>query len=53
MTIACRWRNANLARLLARRPDGMFIRNFEQGGFQPSNLLNMTCDVFEPESIKK
>jgi hypothetical protein len=38
-------RKANLARLLARRPDGIFLSDFEQGSIgqpQPSGLR--TCE---------
>jgi bifunctional non-homologous end joining protein LigD len=36
-------RNANLARLLARRPDGIFISDFEQGEIGPE-LFRKACE---------
>jgi bifunctional non-homologous end joining protein LigD len=36
-------RKANLARLLARRPDGIFISDFEQGEIGPE-LFRKVCE---------
>jgi len=36
-------RKANLARLLARRPDGIFVSDFEQGGIGP-DLFRKACE---------
>ena len=36
-------RKANLARLLARRPDGVFISDFEQGEIGP-DLFRKACE---------
>jgi hypothetical protein len=33
-------RKANLARLLARRPDGIFVSDFEQGEIEPDLFRN-------------
>ena len=35
-------RKANLARLLARRPEGIFVSNFEQGEIGP-DLFRAAC----------
>jgi bifunctional non-homologous end joining protein LigD len=37
-------RKANLARLLARRPDGIFMSDFEQGEIGP-DLFRAACDM--------
>jgi ATP-dependent DNA ligase len=37
-------RKTNLARLLARRPDGIFVAPFEQGEIGP-DLLRAACDM--------
>jgi len=37
-------RKANLARLLARRPDGIFLSDFEQGEIGP-DLFRAACDM--------
>jgi bifunctional non-homologous end joining protein LigD len=37
-------RKANLARLLARRPDGLFVAPFEQGEIGP-DLFRAACDM--------
>jgi bifunctional non-homologous end joining protein LigD len=37
-------RKANLARLLARRPDGIFVSDFEQGEIGP-DLFRAACDM--------
>jgi ATP-dependent DNA ligase len=37
-------RNINLARLLARRPDGIFVAPFEQGEIGP-DLFRAACDM--------
>ena len=37
-------RKTNLARLLARRPDGIFVAPFEQGEIGP-DLFRATCDM--------
>jgi bifunctional non-homologous end joining protein LigD len=37
-------RKANLARLLARRPDGIFIAPFEQGEIGP-DLFRAACNI--------
>ena len=37
------WRKANLARLLARRPDGIFVSDFEQGEIGP-DLFRKGCE---------
>jgi ATP-dependent DNA ligase len=42
-------RKANLARLLARRPDGIFVSDFEQGGIGP-DLFRKACE-FEFEGL--
>jgi bifunctional non-homologous end joining protein LigD len=36
-------REAHLSRLLARRPDGIFISPFEQGGIGP-DLFRKACE---------
>ena len=36
-------RKANLARLLARRPDGIFLSDFEQGEIGP-DLFRKACE---------
>jgi hypothetical protein len=36
-------RKVNLARLLARRPDGMFVSDFEQGEIGP-DLFRKACE---------
>jgi len=36
-------RKANLARLLARRPDGIFVSDFEQGEIEP-DLFRKACE---------
>jgi ATP-dependent DNA ligase len=36
-------RKANLARLLARRPDGIFVSDFEQGEIGP-DLFRKACE---------
>jgi len=38
-------RKANLARLLARRPDGIFLSPFEQGEIGP-NLFRKACEFW-------
>ena len=42
-------RKTNLARLLARRPDGIFVAEFEQGEIAP-DLFRKACD-FGPEGL--
>jgi bifunctional non-homologous end joining protein LigD len=37
-------RKANLARLLARRPDGIFMSDFEQGEIGP-DLFRKACEL--------
>jgi bifunctional non-homologous end joining protein LigD len=37
-------RKTNLARLLARRPDGIFVAPFEQGEIGP-DLFRAACDM--------
>ena len=37
-------RKANLVRLLARRPDGIFVNPFEQGAIGP-DLFRAACDI--------
>ena len=37
-------RKTSLARLLARRPDGIFVADFEQGEIGP-DLFRAACDV--------
>jgi ATP-dependent DNA ligase len=37
-------RKTNLARLLARRPDGIFVAPFEQGEIGP-DLFRATCEM--------
>jgi ATP-dependent DNA ligase len=39
-----RWRKTNLARLLARRPDGIFVAPFEQGEIGP-DLFRAACNM--------
>jgi bifunctional non-homologous end joining protein LigD len=42
-------RKPNLARLLARRPDGIFMSDFERGEIEP-DLFRKTCE-FGPEGL--
>jgi len=46
-------RKANLARLLARRPDGIFVSDFEQGEIGP-DLFRKACEFgFEGLASKR
>ena len=45
-------RKANLARLLARRPDGIFLSEFEQGEIGP-DLFRAACRMGLEELVSK
>jgi bifunctional non-homologous end joining protein LigD len=45
-------RKANLARLLARRPDGIFMSEFEQGEIGP-DLFRKACEFGLEELVSK
>jgi len=45
-------RKANLQRLLARRPEGIFLSDFEQGGIRP-DLFRAACRMGLEELVSK
>ena len=46
-------REANLARLLARRPDGIFLSDFEQGEIGPDMFVAARLSEFFVKHIQK